>query len=108
MVFEIGGALEALPALIACIRPFSGVDANVALQVSFTGEALLTVRAAEGLDSGVDLDMFVEVSFMCETLAALGADEGITDSMRGFLFRFFCIYYPLLMFILRAVLSRQL
>ncbi len=104
MVFEVGGALEALPALIACIRSFSGVDANVALQVSFTGEALLTVRAAEGLDSGVDLDVFVEVSFMCETLVALGTDEGIAGSLRGFLFRFFCINYPLLMFILRVVL----
>lgn len=75
MVFEVGGALEALPALGASVRSLSGVDANVALQVSFTGEALLTVRAAEGLDSGVDLDVFVEVSFMCETLPTRGADE---------------------------------
>lgn len=65
--------LEALSAGLADVRPFSGVDTDVALYVTLLVKTSCTDRTAVRLGSGVRLEMRLKIGVSCESPTALVA-----------------------------------
>lgn len=77
VLHQMGALAEALPAVLALVRPLTRVDALVLDEVGAAAEALATVSTHVGLLPGVDPLVADQVGAAVEALPALDADVGL-------------------------------
>lgn len=77
MLHQVGALAEALPAVLALVRPLTRVDALMLDEVGASAEALAAVSTHVWLLPGVDPLVADQVRAAVEALPALDADVGL-------------------------------